>query len=92
MSYIVYRDVFGMDQEDTLLDKIDKLDDEIIKRYQQGYVDDEFGPGMSLEEAEAYVKEKGYHCYPFPEPRSFDTLLILYKMIENGEINFEFPK
>lgn len=89
MSYIVHRDVFDMNNEDPLLDKLDRLDDEIIKVYQQGYVDDEFGPGMSLEEAEAYVKEKGYNCYPFPEPNSFDTLLILYKMIESGKVKFD---
>ncbi|AXG66225.1 hypothetical protein SEA_ANNADREAMY_129 [Streptomyces phage Annadreamy] len=87
MSYIVYRDVFGMDQNNPLLDKVDKLDDKVIEKYQQGWVDDEFGPGMNLQEAEEYIKSQGYNCWPPPEPHSYDTLLILVQMIKNGEID-----
>ncbi|QOI67514.1 hypothetical protein SEA_BEUFFERT_135 [Streptomyces phage Beuffert] len=87
MSYIVYRDVFGLEQDDPLLEKIDKLDDKIIEKYQQGWVDDEFGPGMNLQEAEEYIKSKGYHCWPLPEPGSYDALLILAQMIKSGEID-----
>jgi bifunctional DNA-binding transcriptional regulator/antitoxin component of YhaV-PrlF toxin-antitoxin module len=89
MSYIVYRDVYGMEQNDPLIELIDKLDDKIIEKYQQGYVDDEFGQGMNLQEAEEYVKSKGYNCYPFPEPNGYDTLLILVQMIKNGEVDFD---
>lgn len=89
MSYIVYRDVFGMDHDDPLIDKLDKLDDKIIERYQQGYVEDEIGPGISIEEAEAYYKERGYGNFCPPSPNSFDALLILYKMIKSGEIRFD---
>lgn len=89
MSYIVYRDVFDMNHDDPLIGKIDKLDDEIIRRYQQGYVDDEFTPGMTIEEAEAYYKENGYTTWGLPYPGSFDALLILYKMIQSGEVKFD---
>lgn len=88
MSYIVFRDVFDLDDEDPLLSKIDKLDDIIIQKYQEGYVKDEFGYDETLESAEKYCKERGYST-AWPMPNSFDTLLILHKMIENGEFNFE---
>lgn len=89
MSYIVHRDVFGMERDDPLLDKLLKLDDMIVEKYQQGWVDDEFGPGMSLQEAEEYIKSKNYNCWPPPEPGSYETLLILVQMIKNGEIDFD---
>lgn len=91
MSYIVFRDLFGLDDEDPLVHQIDKIDDMVIKKYQEGYVKDEFGSHFTLETAEEYCKERGY-CTAWPMPNSFDTLLILHDMIKNGEIDFDFDK
>lgn len=88
MSFIVSRDMFGMGFEDALRDYIDKLDDRIIERYQLGWVHDEFGSNWTMEMAREYYEEKGMHFCP-PDPSSYDTLLILYKMIENGELEFQ---
>lgn len=87
MSFIVSRDVFGMDFTDPIREYIDKLDDVIIARYQLGWVHDEFGSNWTMEMAKEYYEEKGMHFCP-PDPSSYDTLLILYKMIENDEIEF----
>ncbi len=90
MSYIVSRDIFGMEFEDDLLTKIDRLDDEIIRRYQEGWVRDEYGPNWTMEMAIEDYKKRGYIGEPFPSgPGSFDTLLILHKMIESGEVKFD---
>lgn len=87
MSFIVSRDIFGMGFEDPLRDLIDKLDDQIIERYQLGWVHDEFGSHWNIEMAKEYYKERGIPFFA-PEPSSYDTLLILYKMIESGEVEF----
>ncbi|UUG69450.1 hypothetical protein SEA_SHAM_138 [Streptomyces phage Sham] len=91
MSYIVFRDVFGLSDDDPLVEWIDKIDDLVIQKYQEGYVKDEFGSHFTLESAEEYCKERGY-CTAWPMPNSFDALLILHNMIKNGEIEFEFPQ
>lgn len=80
MSYIVYRDLFGLDEDSLLVEQIDALDDEIIRRYQEGYVKEEFGSHFTLETAEEYCKEKGYSL-AWPHPNSFDTLMILHHMM-----------
>ncbi|XAO35318.1 hypothetical protein SEA_FRANCOB_143 [Streptomyces phage Francob] len=91
MSYIVFRDIFGLDEDSEIVNYIDKIDDIIIRKYQEGYVQDEFGSDMTLEAAEEYCKEKGYNM-AWPMPNSFDALLILHQMIKNGEIEFEVQK
>lgn len=88
MSYIVSRDLLGLKDDSNTVSYIDTIDDIIIKRYQEGYVEDEFGSGTTLEEAEAYCNERGYSI-AWPMPNSFDALLILHEMIKNGEVRFE---
>lgn len=86
MSYIVWRDLLDMDENDPLFERVNGLDDIIVQKYQQGWVEDEFGQGWTIEQAEEYMKEKGYPCI-LPEPSSYNTLLILMYMIKNGEID-----
>lgn len=81
MSYIVWRDLLGMDENDPLKDRLDGLDDEIILRYQNGWAEDEFFPGATLKDAEEYYKERK-QFFSAPDPSSFDTLLILARMIK----------
>jgi predicted 3-demethylubiquinone-9 3-methyltransferase (glyoxalase superfamily) len=87
MSFSVSRDIFGMDFEDPLRDLIDKIDDQIIEKYQLGWVHDEFGNDWDIEKAREYYKERNIPFF-IPEPSSYDALLILYKMIESGEVEF----
>lgn len=89
MSYIVFRDLFDLKDDDPLVTEIDRIDDLIIRKYQEGYVRDEFGSDFTLEMAEKYCKEKGYST-AWPYPNSFDALLILHVMIKNGEIEWDF--
>jgi hypothetical protein len=91
MSYIVFRDIFGLKDDDPVVSWIDGIDDIVIRKYQEGYVKDEFGSDCTLESAEKYCKERGYNT-AWPMPNSFDALLILHNMIKNGEINFEFQE
>ncbi|WMI33521.1 hypothetical protein SEA_PHREDRICK_145 [Streptomyces phage Phredrick] len=86
MSYIVWRDLLDMDENDPIFERVNGLDDIIVQKYQQGWVEDEFGQGWTIEQAEEYMKEKGYPAF-FPEPSSYNTLLILVHMIKNGEID-----
>ena len=91
MSFIVSRDMFNMGFEDPLRDYIDGLDDKIIERYQLGWIHDEFGSNWNIDMAKEYYKERGIPFF-VPEPSSYDTILILYKMIENGEVEFNVRK
>jgi predicted 3-demethylubiquinone-9 3-methyltransferase (glyoxalase superfamily) len=86
MSYIVWRDLLDMEEDDPIFERVNGLDDIIIQKYQQGWVEDEFGYGWTIGQAEEYMEEKGYPV-SFPEPSSYDTLLILIYMIKNGEID-----
>lgn len=87
MSFSVSRDIYAMDFQDPLRDLIDELDDRIIEKYQLGWVHDEFGNNFTVEQAKEHYKERNVPFF-MPEPSSYDTLLILYKMIESGEVEF----
>jgi len=72
-----------MKQDDGVLKFIESLDDEIISRFQQGWIEDEYGSGWNMKMVREHHKSNSSPCM-IPEPSSFDTLLILYKMLKDG--------
>lgn len=84
MSYIVSRDLVDIHPESSVYKLIDKLDDEIIRRYQEGWARDEYGQDWTIVKVQNYCKENN-RPFSAPYPSSFDALLILHDMIKNGE-------
>jgi len=72
-----------MKQDDGVLKFIESLDDEIISRFQQGWIEDEYGSGWNMKMVREHHKSNSSPCM-IHEPSSFDTLLILYKMLKDG--------
>lgn len=86
MSYNVSRDLVDIHPESSVYKLLDKLDDEITRRYQEGWARDAYGSGWTVRRVQNYCTENGW---PFsaPNPSSFDALLILHDMIKNGEFH-----